>query len=78
MRLLKRAAATAAALLALAAMAGATPVSGIVEEGGPEGYYFAGTADHRFRDFSSATGAPLMELQGDTTFYGSVTHISPT
>lgn len=76
MKILNKIMISAIAVAGLTAAANATPVSGIVFEDGPSDYYMAGslTPDHVFRDFSNGTNDPLLELTGDTTIYGSVTH----
>lgn len=77
--------ALAAALLAFplatAEKAHAIPVSGNVTEGGPN---FPNPdsnglpIDHALGDFSNGTGAPLLELTGDTTIFGTVRHRNST
>jgi hypothetical protein len=70
--------AAAVTSVSMVGAAGATPISGIVEEGGPEGYYSGLVADHTFGDFSNSTNTPLLEAVDDFTIYGSVWHRSAT
>ena len=74
----------AAGLAALALTAGAASaatvenVSGVVHEGGVAPAAGSPAADIKLGDFNSSIDDPILEIVGDTSFYGGVAHLTKT